>query len=217
MAALNTEDDEDDTDEDYVPDSSRSLPKRRRGSRSSVAAAKLIRKATRAGESAQQVIDRTYTVQDVIADTTYTPTENAKALFQDVQSYLQLSGLATAYFGLDLSEGVYSETAITPREGSVAALANGDDLKAIMTNLIKQATVEALKADLTISEEELASIEKRRVSVEELTKTIEGLRVATTDLKTRLSQILEELGVVHKTLQESRSLLLQKNGTTQTW
>lgn len=202
VAALNTEDDEDDTDEDYVPDSSRSLPKRRRGSRSFVAAAKLIRKATRAGESAQQVIDRTYTVQDVIADTTYTPTENAKALFQDVQSYLQLSGLATAYFGLDLSEGVYSETAITPREGSVAALANGDDLKAIMTNLIKQATVEALKADLTISEEELASIEKRRVSVEELTKTIEGLRAATADLKTRLSQILEELGAVHKTLQE---------------
>lgn len=198
VAALNTEDDEDDTDEDYVPDSSRSLPKRRRGSRS----AKLTRKATRAGGSAQQVIDRTYTVQDVIADTTYTPTENAKALFQDVQSYLQLSGLAAAYFGLDLSEGVYSETAITPREASVAALANGDDLKAIMTNLIKQATVEALKADLTVSEEELASIEKRRVSVEELTKTIEGLRAATTDLKTRLSQILEELGAVHKTLQE---------------
>lgn len=198
VAALNTEDDEDDTDEDYVPDSSRSLPKRRRGSRS----AKLTRKATRAGGSAQQVIDRTYTVQDVIADTTYTPTENAKALFQDVQSYLQLSGLAAAYFGLDLSEGVYSETAITPREASVAALANGDDLKAIMTNLIKQATVEALKADLTVSEEELASIEKCRVSVEELTKTIEGLRAATTDLKTRLSQILEELGAVHKTLQE---------------
>ncbi|HEL0221427.1 TPA: type VII secretion protein EsaA [Streptococcus equi subsp. zooepidemicus] len=202
VAALNTEDDEDDTDEDYVPDSSRPLSKRRRGSRSSVAAAKLIRKATRAGGSAQQVIDRTYTVQDVIADTTYTPTENAKALFQDVQSYLQLSGLATAYFGLDLSEGVYSETAIIPREGSIAALANGDDLKAIMTNLIKQATVEALKADLTVSEEELASIEKRRVSVEELTKTIEGLRAATTDLKTRLSQILEELGAVHKTIQE---------------
>ncbi|HEK9992431.1 TPA: type VII secretion protein EsaA [Streptococcus equi subsp. zooepidemicus] len=198
VAALNTEDDEDDTDEDYVPDSSRPLSKRRRGSRS----AKLTRKATRAGGSAQQVIDRTYTVQDIIADTTYTPTENAKALFQDVQSYLQLSGLATAYFGLDLSEGVYSETAITPREASVAALANGDDLKAIMTNLIKQATVEALKADLTVSEEELASIEKRRVSVEELTKTIEGLRAATTDLKTRLSQILEELGAVHKTLQE---------------
>lgn len=198
VAALNTEDDEDDTDEDYVPDSSRPLSKRRRGSRS----AKLTRKATRAGGSAQQVIDRTYTVQDIIADTTYTPTENAKALFQDVQSYLQLSGLATAYFGLDLSEGVYSETAITPREASVAALANGDDLKAIMTNLIKQATVEALKADLTVSEEKLASIEKRRVSVEELTKTIEGLRVATADLKTRLSQILEELGAVHKTLQE---------------
>ncbi|HEL1304938.1 TPA: type VII secretion protein EsaA [Streptococcus equi subsp. zooepidemicus] len=195
VTALNTEDDEDDADEDYVPDSS---SKRRRGSRS----AKLTRKATRAGGSAQQVIDRTYTVQDIIADTTYTPTENAKALFQDVQSYLQLSGLATAYFGLDLSEGVYSETAITPREASVAALANGDDLKAIMTNLIKQATVEALKADLTISEEELASIEKRRVSVEELTKTIEGLRAATADLKTRLSQILEELGAVHKTLQE---------------
>lgn len=195
VTALNTEDDEDDADEDYVPDSS---SKRRRGSKS----AKLIRKATRAGGSAQQVIDRTYTVQDVIADTTYTPTENAKALFQDVQSYLQLSGLAAAYFGLDLSEGVYSETAITPREASVAALANGDDLKAIMTNLIKQATVEALKADLTVSEEELASIEKRRVSVEELTKTIEGLRAATADLKTRLSQILEELGAIHRTLQE---------------
>lgn len=199
VTALNTEDDEDDADEDYVPDSS---SKRRRGSKSSAIAARLTRKATRAGKSAQQVIDRTYTVQDVIADTTYTPTENAKALFQDVQSYLQLSGLATAYFGLDLSEGVYSETAITPREGSVAALANGDDLKAVMTNLIKQATVEALKADLTISEEELASIEKRRVSVEELTKTIEGLRAATADLKTRLSQILEELGAIHRTLQE---------------
>ncbi|HEL0782151.1 TPA: type VII secretion protein EsaA [Streptococcus equi subsp. zooepidemicus] len=202
VTALNTEDDEDAADEDYVPDSNGPLSKRRRGSKSSATATRLTRKATRAGESAQQVIDRTYTVQDVIADTTYTPTENAKALFQDVQSYLQLSGLATAYFGRDLSEGVYSETAITPREGSVAALANGDDLKAIMTNLIKQATVEALKADLTISEEELASIEKRRVSVEELTKTVEGLRAATTDLKTRLSQILEELGAVHKTLQE---------------
>ena len=155
---------------------------------------------TKTNQTEKKVLNRHYEMQDIISNWEYNPTKLTQAIYKDVDAYLQLSGLVSAYYGLDLSKNMYSEHMFIPAEGSLAALANNDDLKTIVTNLIKATTVEALKSDLKISDKKLTDIQSRLANAEKLTSNIEQLRTTTKNLMTQLSQLIEQTKLVDKTI-----------------
>lgn len=155
---------------------------------------------TKTNQTEKKVLNRHYEMQDIISNWEYNPTKLTQAIYKDVDAYLQLSGLVSAYYGLDLSKNMYSEHMFIPAEGSLAALANNDDLKTIVTNLIKATTVEALKSDLKISDKKLTDIQSRLANAEKLTSNIEQLRTTTNNLITQLSQLIEQTKLVDKTI-----------------
>ena len=158
-------------------------------------------------QTEKKVLNRHYEMQDIISNWKYNPTKLTQAVYKDVEAYLQLSGLVTAYYGLDLSKNTYTDTTFVPAEGSLAALANNDDLKTIVTNLIKATTVEALKSDLKISDKKLTDIQSRLANAEKLTTNIEQLRETTKDLMTQLSQLIEQTKLVDKTIESKPSFV----------
>ena len=162
---------------------------------------------TRTNQTEKKVLNRHYEMQDIISNWEYNPTKLTQAIYKDVDAYLQLSGLVTAYYGLDLSKNTYSEHTFIPAEDSLAALANNDDLKTIVTNLIKGTTVEALKSDLKISDEKLTDIQSRVANTEKLTSNIDQLRTTTNDLMTQLSQLIEQTKLVDKTIKDKPSFV----------
>ena len=162
---------------------------------------------TKINQTEKKVLNRHYEMQDIISNWEYNPTKLTQAVYKDVEAYLQLSGLVTAYYGLDLSKNTYTDTTFVPAEGSLAALANNDDLKTIVTNLIKATTVEALKSDLKISDKKLTDIQSRLANAEKLTSNIEQLRTTTKDLMTQLSQLIEQTKSVDKTIKGKPSFV----------
>ena len=162
---------------------------------------------TKINQTEKKVLNRHYEMQDIISNWKYNPTKLTQAVYKDVEAYLQLSGLVTAYYGLDLSKNTYTDTTFVPAEGSLAALANNDDLKTIVTNLIKATTVEALKSDLKISDKKLTDIQSRLANTEKLTSNIEQLRTTTKDLMTQLSQLIEQTKLVDKTIESKPSFV----------
>lgn len=157
---------------------------------------------TLANETEKKMVQRRYEVTDSISNWSYDPASMSIEIYKDVQEYLQLSGVVTAYYGLNLTQGSYLSTTFTPLEGSLASLANSDDLKSIVTNLIKTTTVEAFRDDLKISDEELNEIESRLAEVDSLLASIEGLRTSTTDLISQAGSLIEETSIIQKTLQD---------------
>ena len=162
---------------------------------------------TKINQTEKKVLNRHYEMQDIISNWKYNPTKLTQAVYKDVEAYLQLSGLVTAYYGLDLSKNTYTDTTFVPAEGSLAALANNDDLKTIVTNLIKATTVEALKSDLKISDKKLTDIQSRLANAEKLTTNIDQLRETTKDLMTQLSQLIEQTKLVDKTIESKPSFV----------
>lgn len=162
---------------------------------------------TKINQTEKKVLNRHYEMQDIISNWKYNPTKLTQAVYKDVEAYLQLSGLVTAYYGLDLSKNTYTGTTFVPAEGSLAALANNDDLKTIVTNLIKATTVEALKSDLKISDKKLTEIQSRLANTEKLTSNIDQLRETTKDLMTQLSQLIEQTKLVDKTIESKPSFV----------
>ena len=162
---------------------------------------------TKINQTEKKILNRHYEMQDIISNWKYNPTKLTQAVYKDVEAYLQLSGLVTAYYGLDLSKNTYTDTTFVPAEGSLAALANNDDLKTIVTNLIKATTVEALKSDLKISDKKLTDIQSRLANAEKLTTNIEQLRETTKDLMTQLSQLIEQTKLVDKTITDKPSFV----------
>ena len=162
---------------------------------------------TKTNQTEKKVLNRHYEMQDIISNWEYNPTKLTQAIYKDVDAYLQLSGLVSAYYGLDLSKNMYSEHMFIPAEGSLAALANNDDLKTIVTNLIKATTVEALKSDLKISDKKLTDIQSRLANAEKLTSNIEQLRTTTKNLMTQLSQLIEQTKLVDKTIKDKPSFV----------
>ena len=156
---------------------------------------------TKTNQTEKKVLNRHYEMQDVISNWEYSPTKLTQAVYKDVDGYLQLSGLVTAYYGLDLSKNTYSEHMFIPAEGSLAALVNNDDLKTIVTSLIKTATVEALKSDLKVSDERMNEIQSRLANAKKLTSNIEQLRTTTSDLTSQLSQLIDQASEVDKTIE----------------
>ena len=156
---------------------------------------------TKTNQTEKKVLNRHYEMQDVISNWEYSPTKLTQAIYKDVDGYLQLSGLVTAYYGLDLSKNTYSEHMFIPAEGSLAALVNNDDLKTIVTSLIKTATVEALKSDLKVSDEKMNEIQSRSANAKKLTSNIEQLRTTTSDLTSQLSKLIEQASEVNKTIE----------------
>ena len=163
---------------------------------------------TKTNQTEKKVLNRHYEMQDIISNWEYNPTKLTQAIYKDVDAYLQLSGLVSAYYGLDLSKNTYSEHMFIPAEGSLAALANNDDLKTIVTNLIKATTVEALKSDLKISDEKLKDIQSRLANTKKLTSNIDQLRTTTKDLMTQLSQLIEQTKLVDKTITDKPSFVV---------
>lgn len=159
-------------------------------------------------QTEKKVLNRHYEMQDIISNWEYNPTKLTQAVYKDVEAYLQLSGLVTAYYGLDLSKNTYTDTTFVPAEGSLAALANNDDLKTIVTNLIKATTVEALKSDLKISDKKLTDIQSRLANAEKLTSNIEQLRTTTKDLMTQLSQLIDQTKLVDQTIKDKPSFVV---------
>ena len=155
---------------------------------------------TKINQTEKKVLNRHYEMQDIISNWEYNPTKLTQAIYKDVEAYLQLSGLVTAFYGLDLSKNTYTDTTFLPAEGSLASLANNDDLKTIVTNLIKATTVEALKSDLKISDKKLADIQSRLANTKKLTSNIDQLRTTTKDLMTQLSKLIEQSELVDKTI-----------------
>lgn len=162
---------------------------------------------TKINQTEKKVLNRHYEMQDIISNWEYNPTKLTQAVYKDVEAYLQLSGLVTAYYGLDLSKNTYTDTTFVPAEGSLAALANNDDLKTIVTNLIKATTVEALKSDLKISDKKLTDIQSRLANTKKLTSNIDQLRETTKDLMTQLSQLIEQTKLVDKTIESKPSFV----------
>ena len=162
---------------------------------------------TKTNQTEKKVLNRHYEMQDIISNWEYNPTKLTQAVYKDVEAYLQLSGLVTAYYGLDLSKNTYTDTTFVPAESSLAALANNDDLKTIVTNLIKATTVEALKSDLKISDKKLTDIQSRLANAEKLTTNIDQLRETTKDLMTQLSQLIEQTKLVDKTITDKPSFV----------
>ena len=162
---------------------------------------------TKINQTEKKVLNRHYEMQDIISNWEYNPTKLTQAVYKDVEAYLQLSGIVTAYYGLDLSKNTYTDTTFVPAEGSLAALANNDDLKTIVTNLIKATTVEALKSDLKISDKKLTDIQSRLANAEKLTSNIEQLRTTTNDLITQLRQLIEQTKLVDTTIKGKPSFV----------
>ena len=162
---------------------------------------------TKINQTEKKVLNRHYEMQDIISNWEYNPTKLTQAVYKDVEAYLQLSGLVTAYYGLDLSKNTYTDTTFVPAEGSLAALANNDDLKTIVTNLIKATTVEALKSDLKISDKKLTDIQSRLANTKKLTSNIEQLRTTTNDLITQLRQLIEQTKLVDTTIKGKPSFV----------
>lgn len=165
---------------------------------------------TKINQTEKKVLNRHYEMQDIISNWEYNPTKLTQAIYKDVEAYLQLSGLVTAFYGLDLSKNTYSDTTFVPAEGSLASLANNDDLKTIVTNLIKATTVEALKSDLKISDKKLTDIQSRLANTKKLTSNIDQLRETTKDLMTQLSQLIEQTKLVDKTITNKPSFVVKE-------
>ena len=163
---------------------------------------------TKINQTEKKVLNRHYEMQDIISNWEYNPTKLTQAVYKDVEAYLQLSGLVTAYYGLDLSKNTYTDTTFVPAEGSLAALANNDDLKTIVTNLIKATTVEALKSDLKISDKKLTDIQSRLANADKLTSNIEQLRTTTNNLITQLRKLIEQTELVNQTIKDKPSFVV---------
>ena len=163
---------------------------------------------TKINQTEKKVLNRHYEMQDIISNWEYNPTKLTQAVYKDVEAYLQLSGLVTAYYGLDLSKNTYTDTTFVPAEGSLAALANNDDLKTIVTKLIKATTVEALKSDLKISDKKLTDIQSRLANAEKLTSNIEQLRTTTNNLITQLRKLIEQTELVNQTIKDKPSFVV---------
>lgn len=163
---------------------------------------------TKINQTEKKVLNRHYEMQDIISNWEYNPTKLTQAVYKDVEAYLQLSGLVTAYYGLDLSKNTYTDTTFIPAESSLAALANNDDLKTIVTNLIKATTVEALKSDLKISDKKLTDIQSRLANAEKLTSNIEQLRTTTNNLITQLRKLIEQTELVDQTIKDKPSFVV---------
>jgi len=155
---------------------------------------------TKTNQTDTKVVKRHYDQAVTIDNWAYRPEMVSSAIYKDVKDYLQISGLVSAYYGLDLSRGAYSSASIIPAKGSIAALANSDDLSLIVTGLIKAATVEALKSDLKFSTDDLTTIQSRLANVEALKDTIDALRTRTGDLITQAAQLVEQTSTVNATL-----------------
>ena len=162
---------------------------------------------TKINQTEKKVLNRHYEMQDIVSNWEYNPTKLTQAVYKDVEAYLQLSGIVTAYYGLDLSKNTYTDTTFVPAESSLAALANNDDLKTIVTNLIKATTVEALKSDLKISDKKLTDIQSRLANAEKLTSNIEQLRTTTNNLITQLRQLIEQTKLVDTTIKGKPSFV----------
>ena len=163
---------------------------------------------TKINQTEKKVLNRHYEMQDIISNWEYNPTKLTQAVYKDVEAYLQLSGIVTAYYGLDLSKNTYTDTTFVPAEGSLAALANNDDLKTIVTKLIKATTVEALKSDLKISDKKLTDIQSRLANAEKLTSNIEQLRTTTNNLITQLRKLIEQTELVNQTIKDKPSFVV---------
>nr|WP_276593266.1 type VII secretion protein EsaA [Streptococcus sp. SM3] len=163
---------------------------------------------TKINQTEKKVLNRHYEMQDIISNWEYNPTKLTQAVYKDVEAYLQLSGIVTAYYGLDLSKNTYTDTTFVPAESSLAALANNDDLKTIVTNLIKATTVEALKSDLKISDKKLTDIQSRLANAEKLTSNIEQLRTTTNNLITQLRKLIEQTELVDQTIKDKPSFVV---------
>lgn len=163
---------------------------------------------TKINQTEKKVLNRHYEMQDIISNWEYNPTKLTQAVYKDVEAYLQLSGLVTAYYSLDLSKNTYTDTTFVPAESSLAALANNDDLKTIVTNLIKATTVEALKSDLKISDKKLTDIQSRLANAEKLTSNIEQLRTTTKNLMTQLSKLIDQTELVDQTIKDKPSFVV---------
>lgn len=157
---------------------------------------------TKTNQTDTKVIKRDYEEVVAIDNWSYSPEMMSSAIYKDVKDYLQLSAIVSGYYGLDLSHDSYSSTSIIPAKGSIAALANSDDLRSIVTGLIKATTVEALKSDLKFSTDELTSIQSRLGNVETLKDNIGVLRTTTGDLITQAAQLVEQTSKVNTTLKE---------------
>ena len=162
---------------------------------------------TKINQTEKKVLNRHYEMQDIISNWEYNPTKLTQAVYKDVEAYLQLSGIVTAYYGLDLSKNTYTDTTFVPAESSLAALANNDDLKTIVTNLIKATTVEALKSDLKISDKKLTDIQSRLANAEKLTSNIEQL-TTTNNLITQLRKLIEQTELVDQTIKDKPSFVV---------
>lgn len=163
---------------------------------------------TKINQTEKKVLNRHYEMQDIISNWEYNPTKLTQAVYKDVEAYLQLSGIVTAYYGLDLSKNTYTDTTFVPAESSLAALANNDDLKTIVTNLIKATTVEALKSDLKISDKKLTDIQSQLANAEKLTSNIEQLRTTTNNLITQLRKLIEQTELVDQTIKDKPSFVV---------
>lgn len=161
---------------------------------------KVIEKTIK-NKTESKTIERTYSSETSLSiANAYHLGNGNQEFYNDVKSYLELSGIATAIFDINLANGTLTPNTI--KMGSAALIGETDkaDLKAIISRLIKESTINTLKADLKFSDEEIAQIEDHLVNSSELLSNIDGLRASTADLMAQITSLLAETNSVNQTI-----------------
>lgn len=149
-------------------------------------------------ETKPKVITRVYTQANSISNLfAYQSYAEAQSLYQDIKHYLEVAALAKAFYNIDLHQGIQE----TPTS-SLFKQTDVDNLKSIITTLIKDATITTLKNDLKVSDEQLKQFERLALNGTALNTKLDELRRSTSDSSIQLQSILAEAEKIQQTLQE---------------
>ncbi|MBF0818417.1 type VII secretion protein EsaA [Streptococcus acidominimus] len=142
-------------------------------------------------------IARTYSYTDVIPNVSaYAVSQGGQAVYNDVKGYIEVASLAAAFYDMDLQSGK-----VEPGPSALLSQTDTENLKAIIVQLIKDATISSLKEQLKVPEQDLEQFEAKMTNAEGLVKNIEALRTNTSDLLVKLGATLQETEKVHESIQ----------------
>lgn len=145
----------------------------------------------------RKTITRTYSDTDVISNAPlYTVNKGLQSVYNDVKGYLEVASLANAFYDMDLQTGE-----VKPGSSALLNQTDAKNLKAIIVQLIKDATISTLKDQLKVPDEDLEKFEAKVADAEGLIANIDGLRTSTSDLLAQLNSVIEETEKTHTTIQ----------------
>ncbi|MCU9533509.1 type VII secretion protein EsaA [Streptococcus sp. CSL10205-OR2] len=152
-------------------------------------------------KKSEKEIDRVYSKTNVhFPYQQYSGKTKGMALYEDIRSYLELSGLVQAFYDIDLAKGALSADSITVGKETLIGQTEVDNLKEIIVKLLKDATITSLKDNLKITDEKLNDFEALKAKSDALNSSVVELQETTAQLTKQLTDTMATTKLVQEQL-----------------